>query len=289
MRISHLILSAILLTLIGCGGNPEPTTNNKNPPKKQSPVAKAIKSGDKAKVLSGLKKLDKKGLKEPDLCLVVEATLSKDEKVRGKALDIIQKNKPEWMEPLLTLLTSDEPNDIRKALLFHIKRMGPQAKCLSCVIVLKIYEQKKLLKKGDGTSLIGSSVPNGRIKDCFEALVSINPHGEQVIETAISFAELHEDKLSYQGFMVANAFLILEKQSTNPDSDVRKQVIGKIISALKAIPDDPEIPSAVAATKAVGSFGNEALQALPVLKKLRLHSEKQIRDAAVKSISQIES
>lgn len=197
-----------------------------------------------------------------------QATFDTSPQVRQAALEAIEKVLPKLYKPVSTILIDSDAAK-RTAAFDELKKMGGDAEPVAPLLAGMI--RRDAFRQGEGASL--------NVTQCISILGETNtknPEVFKVLADQAAFARMENAR--------KQAILTALQSLTDDDAALRKQVYG----LFRASMTDTNAEIALLAIRHVATYGGEAKEALPVLKKIKLSGNAQIRDAASEAVEAIE-
>jgi HEAT repeat protein len=248
--------------------------------KKEEPADKELeslirdlRSKDIGTRVNAVKKLAEKGEDAaPAARALCDAIGDSSPRVGMAALEAVEKVRPDLYKPLATMIVDEDERKQTRAI-EELGLMGEKAAPCLGVIVTKL---RKELAGRRGV------FHRSTVDACFKAIRQIKPDME-----AIKFLKLVAGSSTWgpsrRDAEPRLAAIVLLDEWTEGDEAKRKAILPLVKGAL----DDKDC--CIVCIRILGSYGRLAKDAVPQLKKLKLSSEEEVRDAAAAAIEKIES
>jgi HEAT repeat protein/DNA-directed RNA polymerase subunit M/transcription elongation factor TFIIS len=250
-------------------------------------LMKDLKSGkttDRVRAAKELAKLGKAA--EPAARAVCEALLDKNETVQQAAIEALESIQPKLVKPLLTLL-KDKGGSNHFQATWEIGNMGSEAKVAIPVLIWHLKYGLKKLNPGDNVNICANGI---------RTLGKIGQGDPQAVKVLI---EIASSTTTTEDFGVGiedcrNVALGVLASFSESRGQLRKQIITCLDTVLRKLQSttsetlDRDYWGLQAAIYSVGRFGPDAKKTIPTLKKLRTHSNKEIREAAIEALKNIQ-
>lgn len=198
-----------------------------------------------------------------------QATLDNSPQVRQAALEAIEKVLPKLYKPVSTILIDSDATK-RASAFEDLKKMGADAEPVAALLAGLI--RREAFRPGDAA--------NQTVVNCISVLAETNTKNPDAIKTLadpVAFARMETAR--------KQAILTTLQTISGDDAAIRKLVYG----VFKASMTDTDASLATMSIRQVGTYGSDAKDALPTLKKMKLSGNALIRDAATEAVMAIES
>jgi HEAT repeat protein len=218
-----------------------------------------------------------------------EATVDPSEAVRRAALEALEKVHPELYKRVVVLLVDANPHNHTQAS-GALRGMGKDAEAATPVLLAHLRLHSGPPRPNQDT-IFGLKYPYAdSARADIGALAKLAPTDPEVIKLLMDLSEhLPANNPFYGGQVQLSAVEALREIGKNYPEQ-RKRIVPALIAA--AGEEDRRrgfgAQQSLAAIRALGDFGPDARAAVPALKKLKLHPEDAIRQAASSALEKIE-
>ena len=243
------------------------------------PLLNSLRTGNAASKAAALDKLAKLGAKaEPASEAIIIALVDRSKLVRERAMVALESVNPRLYTPIVTLLVEADVTKKQEALLqlTHLREAGkPSAPLLLVFLQREAYSFQ----------LTGPVHPSWYIR----CLQEMTPEGTEFNETLLAFIRPKRSPYAQNSYLFSRH-----------EEDVRAALYPLIGSKIKksiidvkhavpiltiALADEQNL---IAIVKVLEEIGPEAKNAIPALKKLKLHPQMEVRVAVTDALERID-
>ncbi len=257
--------------------NPDEKPKSEDQPKPGSLAAmiRDLNKGESAARIRAAEQLGKMGeAAKPAARALCSAATDDSKEIRGAAIEALEKVEPSLAEPVTTLLV-DGQNSYAAAQ--QIGRMGEKA---SPAIHVLIWNARHL---------------TGPASIDIEALAKVGPTDPEAVRAIIDFALSQIDLRGRKGTTEKETALSVLGQLGQNQGSLRQEIVACLVKALTACEAGLDgqqryyhQTSALAAIGSLAEYGPDAKEAIPALRRLKLNSDIQIRQATAAALEKID-
>jgi hypothetical protein len=278
------------------GGRPpaeeeEPPRAKRGPSREVQGLIDELRAKDAKTKVAALNELRGKGEEaEPAAEAIINCLLDSSEKVVLAAVEAIEKVRPDLYKPLSNLVLDDSP-DGRQRAAAQLGAMGDKAVPAKSLLVTLL---RTAMANLDGppdprefSHARGKLSPIAAVT-LIEAIRKIDPDDPEPIKALKELAKNLGDETAHRGLWRAgiapdDALLSLHKWAGD-DEGRRKE----LLPLLKTILNREPVYALVLALRICADYGELAKGMSETIRKLKLHQDERVRDAAKKALDRIE-
>jgi hypothetical protein len=225
------------------------------------------------------------------------AALDRSDDVRQAALEALEKVHPRLYQPVLTLLVDRDQQNHTLACnkLVSLGRQASEgAPVLRAYILHHCSEHRPINRFPTDLHLFTIRQHSHLAASGVQALLKVAPNEDETIDLFISLSTLNNwnQPLRNLAAEVRPSATQSLGEIAKAYPDKRKKIVSALANAtdVKMTPNQntSDHQNTLLAVKALGQLGADAADAIPTLKKLKLHSSQQIRQAASEALDKIE-
>lgn len=267
----------------------EPPPAKKGPSREVQGLIDDLRVKDARTKVAALNELRSKGEEaEPAAEAIINCLLDPSEKVVLAAVETIEKVRPDLYKSLSNLVLDESPYERERAAV-QLGALGGKAAPAKTLLVTLLRTAMANLDGPDPRDFFPArgKLSDIRVVTLVQAIRKIDPDDPEPIKALKELAKDLGDETAYRrsvraGIAPDNALLSLHKWAGD-DEGRRKE----LLPLLKAALDRESLDALLLALKICADYGELAKGMSETIRKLKLHKEEQVRDAAKKALDRI--